>query len=92
MAAYLGLVIYSSGITDFSVPAEVALELLATGVCWGSCCFDSAAAAAKTTAPIGFVFAFDPKPDKALDIKAVLGVVVVVVVAVVEVAADVAVK
>lgn len=55
--------------------------------------FDSAAAAAKTAAPIGFVFALlelevvAPKPDNALDIKAlVLGVVVVEVVVVLPVA------
>ena len=82
----------------------VALELL-TAVCWfwagwagwAVCsCFDSAAALAIIAAARGLDFLFDPpKPDNALDIKAVLlGVVVVVVTVagVVEVAADVAVK
>ena len=88
----------------------VALELVAAAAaavdcwfwatadpCWDCSCFDSdAAELAIIAAARGLAFAFDPpKPDNALDIKAVLlGVVVVVVTVagVVEVAADVAVK
>ena len=87
----------------------VALELVAAvdwfwfwataDPCWAAdcSCFDSdAAELAIIAAARGLAFAFDPpKPDNALDIKAVLlGVVVVVVTVagVVEVAADVAVK
>lgn len=68
-------------------------ELLRAGEESAVADFDSAAAAAKTAAPIGFVFALlelevvAPKPDNALDIKAlVLGVVVVEVVVVLPVA------
>ena len=61
--------------TDFVVPVATAAALLFE-TCWEFCWAESwfwAAAAAKTAAPIGFVFVLAaPKPDNALDIKAEL--------------------
>ena len=68
----------------FVIPVAVVLALLVTGSETCSC-FDSAAAvaaaAAKTADPMGFVFALvaPPKPDNALDIKALVVLEVVVV-------------